>query len=247
MLGSGSDITISGSAKVTAKGGASGSGIGGGSLRSGSDITISEDAQVKAQGGAQCKDSVSYFGVGAAIGDGGKKSQSSTDNIAGEEKKPNTDSLTTNGKIEYYAPGADMKTEAPTKVVTGTYVPPQPEDPVQPTQPKEEVSETAQPLYHVLGQDGKILACQTAWKDGVLTITVDADFATLTGSFSGMKTLQEQGIDTIVFETNGASSTFALSDLLAQGSTGDTYHLTHDGETVTFTLGSGTEISNILK
>ena len=102
-------------------------------------------------------------------------------------------------------------------------------------------------LYQVLGQDGKALACQTAWKDGVLTITVDADFATLTGSFSGMKTLQEQGIDTIVFETNGASSTFALSDLLAQGSTGDTYQLTHDGETVTFTLGSGTDISNILK
>ena len=253
LTGSGSNITISGSAKVTAKGGASGSGIGGGSLRSGSDITISEDAQVKAQGGAQCKDSVSDFGVGAAIGDGGKKSQNSTDNIAGEEKKPNTDSLTTNGKIEYYAPGADMKTEAPTKVVTGTYVPPQPEDPVQPenpvqpTQPKEEVSETAQPLYQVLGQDGKALACQTAWKDGVLTITVDADFATLTGSFSGMKTLQEQGIDTIVFETNGASSTFALSDLLAQGSTGDTYQLTHDGETVTFTLGSGTDLSKLLK
>ena len=101
-------------------------------------------------------------------------------------------------------------------------------------------------LYQVLGQDGKILACQTAWKDGVLTITVDADFATLTGSFSGMKTLQEQGIDTIVFETNSASSTFALSDLLAQGSTGDTYQLTHDGETVTFTLGSGTDISKIL-
>ena len=102
-------------------------------------------------------------------------------------------------------------------------------------------------LYQVLGQDGKILACQTAWKDGVLTITVDADFATLTGSFSGMKTLQEQGIDTIVFETNGASSTFALSDLLAQGSTGDTYQLTHDGETVTFTLGSGTDLSKLLK
>ena len=81
----------------------------------------------------------------------------------------------------------------------------------------------------------------------MLTITVDADFATLTGSFSGMKTLQEQGIDTIVFETNSASSTFALSDLLAQGSTGDTYQLTHDGETVTFTLGSGTDISKLLK
>ena len=31
-----------------------------------------------------------------------------------------------------------------------------------------------------------------------------------------------------------ASSTFALSDLLAQGSWGDTYALTHDGSAVTF-------------
>ena len=101
-------------------------------------------------------------------------------------------------------------------------------------------------LYQVLGQDGKILACQTAWKDGVLTITVDADFATLTGSFSGMKTLKEQGIDTIVFETNSVSSTFALSDLLSQATTGE-FQLTHNGKTVTFTLASGTDLSNLLK
>ena len=101
------------------------------------------------------------------------------------------------------------------------------------------------PLYRVLGQDGKALACKTARKDGVLTITVDADFASLTGSFSGMKTLKAQGIDTIVFVTNGATSTFALSDLLAQG--GDSYRLTHDGETVTFTLSNGTDIGKILK
>lgn len=101
------------------------------------------------------------------------------------------------------------------------------------------------PLYRVLGQDGKALACKTARKDGVLTITVDADFASLTGSFSGMKTLKAQGIDTIVFVTNGATSTFALSDLLAQG--GDSYRLTHGGETVTFTLSNGTDIGKILK
>ena len=90
-----------------------------------------------------------------------------------------------------------------------------------------------------------MLACETVRKDGVLTITVDADCASLTGSFSGMKTLKAQGIDTIVFATKGATSTFAIADLLAQG--GDGYTLTHDGETVTFTLSNGTDISKILK
>ncbi|MGN0791689.1 MAG: hypothetical protein ACI4NL_02460 [Christensenellales bacterium] len=93
------------------------------------------------------------------------------------------------------------------------------------------------PLYRVLGQDGKALACKTARKDGVLTITVDADFASLTGTLGGIRTLKARGVDTIVFVTKGATSGFALSDLLAQGNFGDAYKLTHDGETVTFTLG----------
>lgn len=107
--------------------------------------------------------------------------------------------------------------------------------------------QTAQPLYQVTGQDGKALACKTEQSSGVLTITVDADFATLTGKLSNIQTLKAQGVDTIVFVTKGAASTFALSDLLAQGSSGDTYQLTHDGETVTFTLGTGADISKILK
>ena len=101
------------------------------------------------------------------------------------------------------------------------------------------------PYYLVKGQDGRILPSREERQDGVLTITADADFATLTGSASGLKTLKAQGVETIVFVTNGASSTFALSDLLAQG--GDGYTLTHDGETVTFTLGNGADISEILK
>ena len=82
---------------------------------------------------------------------------------------------------------------------------------------------------------------------GVLTIEVDADCASLTGSFSGMKALKARGVDTIVFVTKGATSTFAVEDLLAQGASGDTYSLTHDGEQVTFTLGNGTDIAKILK
>ena len=101
------------------------------------------------------------------------------------------------------------------------------------------------PLYRVVDQDGKALACKAERQDGVLTITAEADFAALTGTLGGIRTLKAQGIDTIVFVTNGATSTFALSDLLAQG--GDGYTLTHDGEAVTFTMTDGADVSKILQ
>ena len=252
--GSGNNITITDSAEVTAKGGRSGSGIGGGYLSTGSEITVSGDAQVKAQGGNAWNYSIFYYGAGAAIGDGGVN-QKGSEPEPGREVTPNTDVLTTNGKIEYYAPGANMKTDAPINTVTGTYVPPQDEEkpPVDEEKPDQSAEESAAeavyaaPLYRVVNQDGEDILHQDTRKDGVLTITVDADFAALTGKLGGIQTLKAQGVDTIVFVTKGATSTFALSDLLSQGSTGDTYTLVHDGDAVTFTLGVGkTDISGIL-
>ena len=239
--GSGSNIKISGTAEVTAKGGNYGSGIGGGYKGSGSNITISQDAQVKAQGGKGGKsNSKVVYGAGAAIGNGGKPGYPNSGNLNGAEATPNTDELTPNGKIEYYAPDANMETGVPIKAVTGTYVPP------QPMEPEEEAPQTVA-LYRVIGQDGKDLSYKAARKDGVLTITVDADFAILTGSLSGMKTLKAQGVDAVVFVTNGASSTFAIANLLAQGSSADTYNLTHDGTAVTFTLNNGADINKNLQ
>ena len=101
------------------------------------------------------------------------------------------------------------------------------------------------PLYRVVDPDGKTLDYKAERKDGVLTITAEADFAALTGTLGGIRTLKAQGIDTIVFVTNGATSTFALSDLLAQD--GDGYTLTHDGEAVTFTMTDGADVSKILQ
>ena len=234
-FGTGSHITISGSAEVTAQGGVRGAGIGGGVASTGSDITISGDAQVKAQGGEVLQVEDWYYSKGAAIGDGGAGQKNAFPD-PGAEVDPDIRKLTPNGRIEYYAPGADMETDAPYKIVTGTYGLSQPAEPAQ----------TA-PLYRVIDQDGKALTCETERQDGVLTITVEADFAALTGKLGGIQTLKAQGIDTIVFVTNGASSTFALSDLLSQGSTGDSYTLTHDGSTVTFTLNNGGDVSAILQ
>ena len=262
--GSGSEITISGTAEVTAKGGNYGAGIGGGYKCSGSNITISQDAQVKAQGGKGGKSNNNpevVYGAGAAIGNGGKSGYSNSRNLNGAEATPNTDELTPNGKIEYYAPGANMKTDDPIKTVTGTYVPPVDEEkppvdeekpPVDEEKPDQSVEESAAeavytaPLYRVVNQDGEDILHQDTRQDGVLTITVDADFAALTGKLGGIQTLKAQGVDTIVFVTSDASSTFALSDLLSQGSTGDSYTLTHDGAAVTFTLNNGADAGTIL-
>ena len=103
------------------------------------------------------------------------------------------------------------------------------------------------PLYRVTDKDGKDIAYTAEQKDGVLTVTVDADFAVLTGKLSGIGTLKAQGVEKIVFVTKDATSAFRLADLLEKGAAGETYKLTHDGKTAAFTVGGQqTDISDIL-
>ena len=125
--GAGSNITISGSAEVTANGGTNGAGIGGGDYGSGSNIKISGSAEVTAKGGS--------YGAGIGGGADGKgdnitiSGNAEVITAAGEcgagigggysgngEITPSTDNLT-NGFIGYYAPGADMETSAPEKLL----------------------------------------------------------------------------------------------------------------------------------
>ena len=105
------------------------------------------------------------------------------------------------------------------------------------TMPDEGSRLIASPLYRVTAKDGRDIAYTAEQKGGVLTVTVDEDLAILTGRLSGIRTLKAQGVEKIIFVTNGATSAFMLSDLLEKGESGDTYKLTHDGKAVTFTLG----------
>ena len=108
-------------------------------------------------------------------------------------------------------------------------------------------SKLVNPLYRVTDKDGKDIAYTAEQKDGVLTVTVDADFAVLTGKLSGIGTLKAQGVEKIVFVTKDATSAFRLADLLEKGAAGETYKLTHDGKTAAFTAGGQqTDISDIL-
>ncbi len=233
--GSGSDITISGG-EVNATGGVNGAGIGGGCYGYGNNITVSGDAKLKVQGGVE--DNID--GAGAGIGNGGSCDERAIP-VTGAEVEPDTSRLTTKGKIEYYAPGADMEKDKPTSATFGTS--PQPEKPIDPGAERGADA----PLYRVTDRDGRDIACTAEQKGGVLTVTVDEDFAVLTGSLSGIRTLRAQGVEKIVFVTKGATSAFMLSELLGKGEGGEAYRLTHDGKAVTFTLGEKmTDVSAIL-
>ena len=108
-------------------------------------------------------------------------------------------------------------------------------------------AETEAPLYRVLDEAGRDTAYTAEQSDGVLTITVDRAYAVLTARCDAMETLRQQGVETIVFVTKEATSTFALADLLEKGTGAAQFHLTHVGPTVTFTLGDAmTDISAIL-
>ena len=111
----------------------------------------------------------------------------------------------------------------------------------------DEGSRLKRPLYRVTDRDGRDIAYTAEQTGGVLTVTVDEDFAILTGKLSGLRTLKSQGVEKIVFVTKGAASAFLLSDLLSKGESGEAYRLTHDTKAVTFTLGEKmTDMSAIL-
>ena len=305
MGGAGTDIKVSGG-EVIAKGGKSGAGIGGGLEGAGTVITVSNDAQVKVQGGEKYGQD---YGTGAGIGNGGKYGQGGAE----LDQYPNK---LNEGTIQYYAPGADMKTAAPTKILynpngnhnwnSGTVTTPatcttpgvktytcqtdsahtkteeipvlghlfetyvynndatQDADGTETAKCErcdatdtrtakgskltgntaETAAEARQDAYWVCGADGQALPFQSQVKDGILTVTVQADTASLRGTTESLRQLEAQGITGIRFVTNKAQSDFTLSDLLTSGT--GSFTLTHDGETVTFTL-TEKDISGILK
>ena len=229
--GSGKSITIEGG-EVTARGDAGGAGIGGGISGTGSDVTISGDAQVKVQGGTTGRD----WHKGAAIGNGG------TPTTDGNEVSPNTSDLKVGGFIQIYEPGKNINTDTPDRTIEG-----QKGDHswnAGEVTTAETVPESKAAAYWVSDSQGQSIPYQAQQKDGVLTVTVQADTASLRGTTGSLGQLEAQGIAEIRFVTNRAQSDFTLSDLLTSGT--GSFTLTHDGDKVTFTL-ENTDISGILK
>ena len=249
--GEGKNITIT-DGEVTAAGGTNGAGIGGGLRKNGEKITVSGDATLKVQGGPADEGD----GAGAGIGNGGSHNGDYPEPcipVNGAETEPDTSNLTT-GKIEYYAPGADMTKDKPTSTTLGSGQP-EPVSPGETAAPVEYRMQTSasEPVqgngkstgykapvqghfYQVVGQDGKDMIFATAQKKDVLAIATDSDFAMLTGKMKDIEALRKQGVRRIIFATKRATSTFLLSELLEKKAYGETWSLIHDGENVAFTV-----------
>ena len=260
--GEGKNITIT-DGEVTAAGGTNGAGIGGGLRKNGEKITVSGDATLKVQGGPADEGD----GAGAGIGNGGSHNGDYPEPcipVNGAETEPDTSNLTT-GKIEYYAPGADMTKDEPTSTTLGSGQP-EPASPGETAAPVEYRMQTSasEPVqgngkstgykapvqghfYQVVGQDGKDMIFATAQKKDVLAIATDSDFAMLTGKMEDIEALRKQGVRRIIFATKRATSTFLLSELLEKRAYGETWSLIHDGENVAFTaVEKKMDISSIL-
>ena len=260
--GEGKNITIT-DGEVTAAGGTNGAGIGGGLRKNGEKITVSGDATLKVQGGPADEGD----GAGAGIGNGGSHNGDYPEPcipVNGAETEPDTSNLTT-GKIEYYAPGADMTKDEPTSTTLGSGQP-EPASPGETAAPVEYRMQTSasEPVqgngkstgykapvqghfYQVVGQDGKAMIFATAQKKDVLAIATDSDFAMLTGKMEDIEALRKQGVRRIIFATKRATSTFLLSELLEKKAYGETWSLIHDGENVAFTaVEKMMDISSIL-
>ena len=108
----------------------------------------------------------------------------------------------------------------------------------------ETVPESKAAAYWVSDPEGQSIPYQAQQQDGVLTVTVQADTASLCGTTGSLGQLEAQGVAEIRFVTNRAQSDFTLSDLLTSGT--GSFTLTHDGDKVTFTL-ENADISGILK
>ena len=260
--GNGKNITIT-DGEVTAIGGLNGAGIGGGLRNNGEKITVSGDATLKVQGGP----TDTWDGAGAGIGNGGSHNGEFSGSfipVNGAETEPDTSNLTT-GKIEYYAPGADMTKDKPTSTTLGSRQP-EPTSPGETAAPVEYRMQTSasEPVqgngkstgykapvqghfYQVVGQDGKDMIFCTAQKKDVLAIATDSDFAMLTGKMEDIEALRKQGVRRIIFATKRATSTFLLSELLEKRAYGEIWSLIHDGENVAFTaVEKKMDISSIL-
>ena len=135
---------------------------------------------------------------GASIGCGGNYN-----GTPGEEVSPDTSGLYTTGKVERKrGDGTVLDT------ITGKV------DPSAKSASSEE-PDKREPLYRVLHLDGSTLKHQAETADGVLTLTVSADGAILTGTLRAPGYLQNMGIEKITFTDGTHTATIVLAELIA--------------------------------
>ena len=192
---------------LTATGGASAAGIGGGREGGGSKVTVSGAAQVTTTAG---KSDVLYglYGAGATIGSGGNRTPGG-ELVDGKEIQADISGLTP-GYIHHILYNRD-----------GTTIKREWWEPVRTPLDGESLD------LHVETLKGAPLFFNTRQQGNTLRVTTDNLSARLHGTRQALETLQEQGVEQIQFVTTLKTTTLSVAELLAEG--GSWFALEHDG------------------
>ena len=226
--GNGKNITIKGGT-VNAAGGINGAGIGGGATGSGSNVTVSGAAQVTATAdksgngygaGATIGSGVKgdYDSVGNYVYTPGEEIQADISGVTTGyihhiiydpdlKSEDNPDGIAR----EWWEP------ERPQ---------PNPEDPNAPTEESNEV-DLGTPLLHVETLEGDPLPFDARQQGSTLRVMSNTLAARLHGTRQALEALREQGVEQIEFVTTLKTTTLSVEDLLAEG--GSWFALEHDG------------------
>lgn len=100
-------------------------------------------------------------------------------------------------------------------------------------------------FFRVLNEKGEALPYTQEQKDGVLTVTVDTEKASLVGVRHTLLLLENLGVESICFVTGSAQTELELDDLAAVGEPSSEVILKHDGAAVTFTV-DGEEMADLI-
>ena len=211
--GNGEDITINGG-KVNASGAYGGAGIGGGVNGIGSKVTVSGAAQVTATATGSGPD-WSGVGTGATIGNGGSKTPDGP--VDGKEIQADISGLTT-GYIHHIIYNPDLDSDGKPDGILKEwweFALPKP------------IPDGESLDLHVETLKGAPLPFNTRQQGSTLRVTTDNLSARLHGTRQALETLQEQGVEQIQFVTTLKTTTLSVADLLAEG--GSWFALEHDG------------------
>ena len=215
-------------------------------------VTVSGSAQVTAKGGAGGSSTGNYkngAAAGAGIGTPGQYwngNGTQPDLAAGTEAAPDTSNLT-NGSvvIEPSTPPApdhvhNWKTTGSENVDEGLVrthytcacgasktelAAPRPAAPASGSSSAVTLTVTGAEAY------------ETSIVDGRYTVAVPAETAVLSGCLSNLKELKAQGADTLVFRTQRRETALAIDTMLSLGVDDTLFTLTHNGESASLTIG----------
>ena len=215
-------------------------------------VTVSGSAQVTAKGGAGGSSTGNYkngAAAGAGIGTPGQYwngNGTQPDLAAGTEAAPDTSNLT-NGSvvIEPSTPPApdhvhNWKTTGSENVDEGLVrthytcacgasktelAAPRPAAPASGSSSAVTLTVTGAEAY------------ETSIVDGRYTVAVPAETAVLSGCLSNLKELKAQGADTLVFRTQLRETALDIDSMLSLGVDDTLFALTHSGESASLTIG----------